>query len=189
MVKPPTINEIDTMTNKLLTALIIRLAGIALFIKIFDFFGSYFMSIYMTTQLSVFDKTTESQHSYNSLFLSGSFLAFANLFLSVFLIFKADWIASKIVKTDTEIKFDVSTKSILKIIIATIGLVYCAQSLYTLTSSIESVIYSYNKNDEKSTSLIVAVLSKYFIKLVIGVFFLFKSDKISKFILRKMKTD
>lgn len=177
------------MTNKILTALIIRLAGIALFVKIFDFFGSYFMSIYMATQLSVFDKTTESLNSYNSLFISGSFLAFANIILSVFLIIKADWIASKLVKTDSEIKFDVSTKSILKIIIATIGLVYCAQSLYSLSSNIESVIYSYNKNDEKSTSLIVAVLTKYFIKLVIGMFFLFKSDKISNFVLRKMKTD
>jgi hypothetical protein len=176
------------MTNKLLTALIIRLAGIALFIKIFDFFGAYFMSIYMTTQLSIFEKATGSHYSYNSLFLSGSFLAFANLILSVFLIFKADWIASKIVKTDSEIQFDVSVKSIMKIIIATIGLVYCAQSLYTLSSNIESVIYSYNKNDEKSTGVIVAVLSKYFIKLVIGVFFIYKSDKISNFVLRKMNT-
>jgi hypothetical protein len=189
LVKSPTINEIETMTNKLLTALIIRLAGIALFIKIFDFFGSYFMSIYMTFQLSVFEKAMGKDHSFSLFYTTGSFLAIANLILSVLLIFKADWIASRIVKTDSEIKFDVSVKSIMKIIIATIGIVYCAQSLYTLSSSIESVIYSYNKNDEKSTGVIVVVLSKYFIKLVIGVFFIYKSDKISNFVLRKMKTD
>jgi hypothetical protein len=188
LVKSPTINEIDTMTNKLLTALIIRLAGFALFIKIFDFFGSYFMSIYMTTQLSIFEKTTETHYSFNSLFLSGSFLAFANLFLSVLLIIKSDWIANKLVKSDSDIKFDLSVNTIMKIIIATIGIVYCAQSLYTLSTSIENVIYTYYKNDEKSTGVIVAVLSKYFIKLVIGVFFIYKSDKISKFLLRKMNS-
>lgn len=176
------------MTNKLLTALIIRLAGIALFIKIFDFFGAYFMSIYMTTQLSVYDKTTGSQHSFNLLFFSGSFLAFANLFLSVFLIFKADWIASKLVKTDTEIKFDVSVKSIMKIIISTIGIVYCAQSLYNLPSSIENCIINFYKDDKKAYQFIIVVLSKYILKLIIGVFFIYKSDKISNFVLRKMNT-
>lgn len=176
------------MTNRLLTALIIRLAGIALFIKIFDFFGSYFMSIYMKTQLSVFEKATGIDHSFNLLYTTGSFLAIANLILSVLLIFKADWIASKIVKMDSEIKFDVSVKSILKIIIATIGIVYCAQSLYNLPSSIENCIINFYKDDKQAYQFIIVVLSKYILKLIIGVFFLFKSDKISNFVLRKMKT-
>ena len=67
------------MTNRTLTALIVRLVGFALFIKIFDFFGSYFMSIYMTSSIVFLDETSGTVDAFNKLYYTGTILAFTNL--------------------------------------------------------------------------------------------------------------
>jgi hypothetical protein len=176
------------MTNKTLTSLIIRLAGFALFVKIFDFFGTYIMSIYMTSQMAVFDETKSMVQSFDKLYISGTVLSFLHLLLSLLLIFKADWIASKFVKNDSEIKIDLNTKSIMRFIISIIGIIYCAHTLFELPTIIGNLIEVLDKNMKDSYVYFLARLTKYIIKAVIGILFIYRSEQLSNFAMKKMKS-
>jgi hypothetical protein len=176
------------MTNRTLTAFIVRLAGFALFIKIFDFFGSYFMSVYLSVNIAILGESTESVNSFDKLYISGAILSIANLVLSLLLIYKSDWIAEKMVKSDSEIKIDLRPRSVMRIVIATIGLVYCAKTLfntsYTITNMIEIVSWD---SDESFASKISDIIA-YVVRAVIGVFFILKSERLANFALRRMKS-
>lgn len=176
------------MTNRTLTALIIRVVGFALLVKIFDFFGSYFMSIYLSTQLAELDLAKTSD-SFDKLYLSGSILSVINLVLSVVLIFKADWIAKKIDINENEIKMDLTPNSIMRIVIATVGIIYCARTLYITPIIIENLAIAINWKQSNSTPQNIGGLTKYVIQAVIGVLFISRSEQISKFALKKMNTE
>lgn len=162
----------------------VRIAGFALFIKFLDFFSSYFISVNNGTNLA---SVTDMSEVYNRLFYSMIALTIANLLLSLFLIIKADWIANKLVKVDNNIAFDLSVKNVMRIIIATIGIIYCARTLYFLPKNIEVFItwlkldsdYNYNM------SLGPGLLSSA-IKAIIGVIFLFKSEQLASFALKRI---
>ncbi|MFT6282899.1 MAG: hypothetical protein ACJA0U_003037 [Salibacteraceae bacterium] len=63
------------MKNTALTSLIVKLAGFALFVKIFDYFGNYFMSIYMMTTMSIIDETNGMSNAFDKLYITGAILA------------------------------------------------------------------------------------------------------------------
>lgn len=174
------------MKNTTLTSLIVRLAGFALFVKIFDFFGSYFMSIYLTASMSILDETLGMSDSFDKLYISGTFLAFANLFLALTLILKSDWIARKMIKTESEIPIEITPRGIMKIVIATIGIIYCARTIYTIPSTINHT-YSLirNWNTPESDYGYLADITNYLIRAVIGIVFVFKAERISKFAIGK----
>lgn len=174
------------MKNTTLTSLIIRLAGFALFVKLFDFFGAYFMSIYLTASMSVIDETHGMSDSFDKLYISGTFLAFVNLFLALTLIIKSDWIARKLIKTESEIQIKITPQGIMKIVIATIGIIYCAKTIYTLPSTFDNT-YSLikNWNTQEGESGYLTGIINYIIRAVIGIIFVLKAERISKFAMGK----
>lgn len=177
------------MTNKTITALIIRIAGFALFVKIFDFFGTYFMSIYLTSQMLVLQETNKIAHSFDKLFYSGTFITFANLFISIFLIIKANWIANKLVKNESEFKLDLNPIFIMRIIIASLGIIYCAHTIFNLPTNIENFMFVLKNNEKEMYIKVLAGLTKFVLKAAIGVLFIFKSEQISKLALKTIKTE
>ncbi|MFT6922178.1 MAG: hypothetical protein ACJA1C_001180 [Crocinitomicaceae bacterium] len=173
------------MKNTALTSLIIRLAGFALFIKIFDYFGNYFMAIYLSATMSIIDETSRMSNAFDKLYITGAILAFANLFLAIFLILKSDWIARKIIKKESELQIDITPSAILRIIIATIGILFCAKSVYHIPHLFDGIysVYSYWESPEAFSYL--ANVFSYVIKAIVGVVFILNSDRISKFALGK----
>jgi hypothetical protein len=176
------------MKYTILTSLIIRLAGFALFVKIFDFFGSYFVSIYLTASISVMDESHGMADSFDKLFISGTILAFANLFLSLVLILKSDWIANKLVKTESEIKIDLTAKSVMRIIIAVLGIIYCARTLYHLSSTFENVMAIINWKSDESYAHLIASLISFCIRAMIGALFIFKSEQLANYVMKRRKS-
>jgi hypothetical protein len=176
------------MTNKTLTSLIVRLAGFALLVKIFDFFGSYFMSIYLTASMSVIDETHGMSDSFDKLFISGTILAFTNLVLSLILIFKADWIANRITKTEIDLNVDLTGKSIMRIIISAIGIIYCARTLYYMPNTIADILAFINWQSEDSKAYLIAGVIGDIVRLLIGMLFILKSKQITQFALKGMKS-
>jgi len=144
------------------------------------------MSIYLTASMSIIDETHGMSDSFDKLYISGTFLAFANLFLALALILKSDWIAEKLIKTESEIQIEITPRGIMKIVIATIGLIYCAKTIYTLPSTIDNA-YSLikNWNTPESESGYLAGIINYMIRAVIGIVFIFNSERISKFVVGK----
>ena len=161
------------MKNTTLTAVITRLAGFALFVKIFDFFGSYFISIYLTASMALMVEVDKISMPIDKLYVSGAALAFTNLFLSLFLILKSEWIARKLIKTETELHIEITTRGIMKIVIATIGIIYCARTLYILPTTIEnsySTIHNWSNPEHKYEHLMEII--NYIISAFIGVLFI-----------------
>ena len=105
------------MTNRTLTSLILRIAGIYLFTKIFEQFGAYFLSVYSIALM------TELNEPLNKFYFSLTFLAIANITISSILFLKADWISKKLIKTDSEIVTELNPKSLTKVILLTVSVI------------------------------------------------------------------
>src|SRR5690606_5450454 len=123
------------MTTRTLTTLILRIAGIYLFTKIFDHFGSYFFSIYSTATMARFDELLKEP--IDKFYFTGTFLTIVNIVVSLFLFIKADWISKKLIKTDKEIITELNPKSLSKVILITVAIVWLASSIYFIPDFIE----------------------------------------------------
>ena len=126
------------MTNQTLTTLILRIAGIYLFTEIFDHFGAYFFSIYGTATMARFDELLSEP--IDKFYFTGTFLTVANIIVSLFLFIKADWISKKLVKTKSEIKTELNPKSLTKVILLTVAIIWLAKMFYLLPGLIEYCI-------------------------------------------------
>lgn len=173
------------MKNTALTSLIVRLAGFALFIKIFDYFGTYFMSIFMTAMMPIVDETNRLSDSFDKLYITGVLIALTNLFLALFLILKSDWIANKIIKKESELEIALTPRGILRIIIAAIGIIYCAKIIYAIPYLLNDVYSVYMYWEYPDGFGYLASVFSYIIKAIVGIIFILNSDRISKFALGK----
>ncbi|CAL2090665.1 hypothetical protein [Tenacibaculum sp. 190524A05c] len=173
------------MTNRNLTALILRIAGIYLFTKIFDHFGSYFLSVYGTVMMTRLEESLSEP--IDKFYFNGTFLTIINIVISVFLFIKAEWISKKLVKSESEIKTELNPKSLTKVILLTVGVIWLSQIIYFLPDFIEyciSLISKFNGNEE--TELPDFALIRYILKLIMTLIILFRIEKISNWIIKKI---
>lgn len=146
------------------------------------------MSIYMTAQVAFMDESSRVADSFDKLYISGTILSFANLLLSIILIIKADWIAGKLVKSESEIKIELTAKSVMRIVIATIGIIYCAKTLYQVSTTINNVIEVVYWDSNESYAHIINGFIRYIIRAAIGVLFIFKSELLANFAMKRIKS-
>ena len=173
------------MTNRTLTALILRIAGIYLFTKIFDHFGTYFFSVYGTATMARFDELLSEP--IDKFYFTGTFLTIANIVVSLFLFIKADWISKKLVKTDNEIKTDLNAKSLTKVILLTVGVIWLAKLIYLIPDFVDyctKLISRLNGNEE--IELPDFAMANYILKSVLTLFIIFRIEKISSWIVKKI---
>ncbi|MFI2743350.1 hypothetical protein ACG2LH_11470 [Zhouia sp. PK063] len=173
------------MTNRTLTALAIRIAGIFLLTKIFDHFGSYFFSIYSAAIMAKFDELLKEPT--NKFYFTGTFLTIANIVVSLFLFIKADWISKKLIKSDKEIVTELNPKSLTKIILLTVGIIWLAISIYLFPDFIKCCVEMISKlNGNENTKLPDFPLAKYVLKIILGLLLIFRIEKISNWIVKKI---
>lgn len=173
------------MTNKTLTALTIRVAGFYLFTKIFDHFGSYFFSIYLTATMARFDSLLVEP--VDKIYFTGTFLTLANIALSIFLIVKADWISNKLIKTDSEIKTELTPNSLVKVILISVSVIWLAMTIYLLPDFIEYSIELVNRiRGHEVFSVSRFSPAKYLLRLAVAVYIILRIEKISNWITLKI---
>lgn len=173
------------MTNRILTTLTIRIAGIFLFIKIFDHFGSYFLSIYLSTVIGLSeDSLTEPIEKF---YYTGTFLTLANILVSLFLFMKAEWISKKLIRTDKEIITELNPKSLSKVILISVGIVWLASSIYLLPEFIEYCVKLISKlNGNENAKVSDFDTSKYILRTIIALILIFRIEKISNWITKRI---
>lgn len=173
------------MTNRTLTALILRIAGIYLFTKIFDYFSSYFFSIYATATMGRFDELLkEPIHKF---YFTGTFLTIANITVSLFLFIKADWISKKLIKSDKEIVTELNPKSLTNVILLTVGIIWLATSIYLFPEFIKYCLEMISKlNENENAKLPDFPFANYILKTILGLLLIFRIEKISNWIVKKI---
>ncbi|WP_232782597.1 hypothetical protein [Olleya sp. 1-3] len=173
------------MTNRVLTALTIRIAGIYLFTKIFDHFGSYFFSVFNVASLSRFDELLNEP--IEKFYITGIFLTIANIAVSFFLFLKADWISNKLIKTDIEIKTELNAESLTKVILLTVGIIWLAKLIYLIPDLIEycSIFISMLSGNEE-IELPDFAIANYILKTILTLIIIFRIEKISNWIIKKI---
>ncbi|MEW7292864.1 hypothetical protein [Aquimarina sp. 2304DJ70-9] len=173
------------MTNRILTALTLRIAGIFLFIKIFDHFGSYFLSIYGTAAMAQFAELLEKP--IDKFYFTGTFLTLANIVVSLFLFLKADWISKKLIKTDKEIVTELNPKSLSKVILMTVGIVWLATSIYLIPEFIEYCIQLTSQlNGNENADISDFSVAKYIVRTMIALILIFRIEKTSDWITKRI---
>jgi len=173
------------MTNRILTALTLRIAGIFLFIEIFDHFGSYFLSIYGTAFIAEFAELLKEP--IDKFYFTGTFLTIANIIISLFLFLKAEWISKKLIKSDKEIVTDLNPKSLSKVILITVGIVWLATSIYWFPDFIEYCIKMTSKlNGNENAEVPDFSAAKYILRTIIALILIFRIEKISDWIIKKI---
>ncbi|WP_239000305.1 hypothetical protein [Hyunsoonleella ulvae] len=173
------------MTNRTLTSLILRIAGIYLFTKIFDHFGTYFFSVYGTATMARFDELLSEP--IDKFYFTGTFLTIANTVISLFLFIKADWISKKLVKKESDIKTELNVNSLTKVILLTVGIIWLAKLIYLLPDLIEycaKLISRLNGNGE--IELPNFAIANYILKMILTLIILFRIEKISNWIVKKI---
>jgi len=173
------------MTNRILTALTLRIAGIFLFIKIFDHFGSYFLSVYSTVAMSHFAELLKEP--IDKFYFTGTFLTLANIVVSLFLFLKAEWISKKLIKTDKEIIAELSPKSLSKVILMVVGIVWLATSIYLAPDFIEYCVGLASKlNGNENADIPDISAPKYILRTIIALILIFRIGKITDWIIKKI---
>ena len=173
------------MTNRILTALVIRIAGIFLFTKIFDHFGSYFFSIFNVSTFSRFNELFNEP--IYKLYFTGTFLILANIVVSLFLFVKAEWISEKLIKSEKEIITELNPKSLSKVILLTVGIVWLATSIYLIPNLIDYCIELTSKlNGIENIVLPDFEIANYILKTVLALILIFRIEKISEWIVKKI---
>lgn len=169
------------MTNRTLTALALRIAGIFLFAKLFEQFGAYFLSIFSIAVM------TELGKPIDKFYFSLTFLVIVNIVFSLFLFIKAEWISKKLVKTENEIKTELNSKSLTKVILLITGVIWLAQTIYLLPNLIEYSGKLISKlNGYKDIEIPNFAFSSYILKAGMALIIVFKIEKISNWILDKI---
>ena len=119
------------MTNRTLTSIVLRLAGLLLFMKIFDHFGSYFLSLYMTSVIPIFEE--QLHQPLNKFYYNGTFLIISNIIISFLLLFKAEAISKRLIKNDSEIQIQLTKEDLIKSVVLIIGITWVAQTIYPVS--------------------------------------------------------
>jgi len=173
------------MTNRILTTLILRIAGIFLFIKIFDHFGSYFLSIYTTAMVIGFEE--QLGEPIDKFYFTGTFLTIANIVISLFLFLKAEWISEKLIRKDKEIIIDLNPKSMCKVILMTVGIIWLATSIYSIPDFIGYCIQLTSRlNGNVNANIPIISAPKFIIRTIIAIILIFRIEKISNWIVKKI---
>ncbi len=169
------------MTNRTLTSLILRIAGIYLFTNLFKLFGAYFLSIYSIAIM------TELNEPLNKFYFSLTFLAIANITISSILFLKADWISKKLIKTDSEIVTELNPKSLTKVILLTVSVIWLVEIIYLIPDFIDYCIKLTSKlNGNEEVKIPDFELVYYILKVVLTLIIIFKIENISSWIVKKI---
>ena len=173
------------MTNRILTALTIRIAGIFLFTKIFDHFGSYFLSIYVTATMARFDELLNEP--IDKFYFTGTFLTIANIVVSLFLFIKAEWISKKLIKSEKEIKTELNAESLTKVILLTVGVIWLAKLIYLIPDLIDYCVKFISiMNGNEEIELPDFAFPNYILKTILTLIIIFRIQKISNWIIKKI---
>lgn len=173
------------MTNRNLTALVIRIAGIFLFIKIFDHFGAYFLSVHGITMMTQFAELLKEP--IDELHFAGTLLIIVNIVVSLFLFLKAEWISKKLIKTDKVLNVELTPKSLAKVILMTVGIVWLATSVCWFPYFIEYWIELISKmNGNENADVPDIAPAKYVIRTIIALILIFRIEKVSNWITKRI---
>lgn len=169
------------MTNRQLTSIFIRCAGLLLFVKLFDYSGSYLLSFYsqfyeevaknigMATQVNI------------------GLLVF-NMLSSLLLLTKADTIAKLLIKNDHPIQIDLTARSLLQVIIGTTGIIWMAGSIVKFPEFIKAIFallhqLAYAELNEPGPNF---DFIPFGIKFILAYLFIFRVRQVSQYIANKM---
>jgi hypothetical protein len=175
------------MTTRTLTSIVLRFAGLLLFMKIFDHFGSYFISVYLAASFAKYDPQLEE--SISLFYFNGTYLVIANVVISSFLLFKADWLARKLVKRDETINLNFTPDNLIRVILLTTGTVWLATSIYQLPDLLsygnKFILKLQGSPDVKLPDF---SLAEYILRTLISISFIFGIDKISNYLESKVRS-
>jgi len=176
------------MTNRTLTTIAIRFAALLLFMRIFDFFGTYFFSVYYTATIPLFEK--ELHTSMDKFYYNGTFLIVTNFLISGFLFFKAELIASRLIKENNNVDIGMTPEKLIKVILLSTGIIWLASSVFLLPdliTYIQILIDRFNHAHSSKKTEFSPIY--YLLKTMIALLFIFRINKIVPFLERKMKAN
>lgn len=172
------------MTNRTLTALVIRFAALLLFMKIFEFFGAYAISVFYTASLAFLSEKLNMP--FDKFYLHGTFLLISNVVMSLLLFTKAEWISSKIIKDDKPIEIQLSAESIVMSILFSTGIIWLASLIYSIPDAYEYIQMMVARFNHETFDAKGSFSPMYFImKIIIGLLFVFKVGPLTRFFTRK----
>lgn len=165
----------------------LRIAGLLLFMKIFDYFGSYFISVYMMASIPIFEE--QLNEPMDKFYFNGTFMTIANIIVSFFLVFKAELISKYLIKNDSDISIQLTKEELMKSILLIIGITWIAQFIYLLPDGIDYIMQLTQKlSGNKNIEVPDFSFTGYLIKTGLGLLFIFRVNNIINYLNQKIET-
>lgn len=112
------------------------------------------------------------------------------LHATTFFIWKADWLAQKLIKQDVELNITITKKEIIKVVLSVTGLIWLAKCAYQIPDLLEYALAWLEKlSSEDYNTVPDFALFNYLIRITLGFLFIFKVGKISSLLLKKISPD
>lgn len=168
------------MKNTDLIIISLRLSGLFLFMKIFDNFSAYLMSVYFTAVIPSLEKFLDTP--IEKFYYTGFILIILNIIVSYFLIFKAEWITKKLIKREIQFKINLNSLELIKISFLFVGIIWISSSLLMFYDFIQYLNLKFNITDIDSTTKLGKFnIFNFILQITFGLILIIKNSKISNF--------
>ncbi|NAS32260.1 hypothetical protein GTQ40_14845 [Flavobacteriaceae bacterium R38] len=123
----------------------------------------------------------------DKLYFTGTFLTIANIIVSLFLFVKAEWISKKLIKSEKEIITELNPKSLSKVILLTVGIIWLATSIYLIPNFIKYCVELISVlNGNENADLPDFAIINYILKTILALIIIFRIKKISDWITKRI---
>ncbi|MGB3182019.1 MAG: hypothetical protein WBB45_11550 [Cyclobacteriaceae bacterium] len=123
----------------------------------------------------------------DKLYTSAVVLIIANVIVSLFLVLKADWLATRLTRTDKDISVELTPLSLTKVLLMTVGTIWLAGSIYDMPDFIGALgTASSDQSGQVDTDTSVFPWGKYLLKTIISLVLIFKASALANLLTRKI---
>jgi hypothetical protein len=173
------------MTHRTLTTIVLRFAALMLFIKIFDSFGAYFYSVVLLGYTALHNQPV--LEGIDKFYVNGTLLLFANVIVSSFLFFKAEWIANRLIRSDHAVTANLSAGELIRVILLTTGVLWFVSLIFLLPELFDFIEVMVAKLNGTMIRNKLDFSPVYFLtKLFFAWLFIFRSERIAVYLEKKM---
>lgn len=123
----------------------------------------------------------------DKLYTSAVVLIGANVVVTLFLVLKADWLATRLTRTDEDISVKLTPLSLTKVLLMTVGTIWLAGSIYDMPDFIGALgTASSDQSGQADTDTSVFPWGKYLLKTIISLVLIFKAGALANLLTRKI---
>ena len=171
----------NTITNRGLTTILLRGAGLFVFVRLFDNFAAYVLSVYYSATLPVLQE--QLQMPLTKFYFTGTVLLVLNIIISFLLILKAEWLSVKLTSKEAIVHIKISPVELMGVVIFIIGIIWLSSVLLLVPDLTDYLSFKMQDSLPPGSGSAFNP-AKFVVRLLLSIFFILRYHRIANFFYR-----